>query len=94
MSFFVIRSEHLLLMQFRMGSHALPGTGLLGQPFPGICAAALCARPEHWEMKGIWCWIAPILPTFAASFGRGTSMLTVSCSVLYGTRTRRLSAIA
>ena len=37
---------------------------------------------------------APILPTFVASFGRCIKMLMVPCSVLCGTRTRKLFAIA
>ena len=37
---------------------------------------------------------APILPTFVASFGHCIKMLMVPCSVLCGTRTRKLSAIA
>ena len=48
----------------------------------------------HWGMKGILFLTAPILPTFVASFGRCIKMLMVPCSVLCGTRTRKLSAIA
>ena len=70
------------------------GTGLLNLPSPGISAAALCAGPGHWGMKGILFLTAPILPTFVASFGRCIKMLMVPCSVLCGTRTRKLSAIA
>ena len=58
-----------------------------------ISAAALCAGPGHWGMKGILFLTAPILPTFVASFGRCIKMLMVPCSVLCGTRTRKLSAI-
>ena len=47
-----------------------------------------------WGMKGILFLTAPILPTFVASFGRCIKMLMVPCSVLCGTRTRKLSAIA
>ena len=67
--------------------------GLLNLPSPGISAAVLCAGPGHWGMNGIML-TAPILPTFAASFGRCIKMLMVPCSVLCGTRTRKLSAIA
>ena len=42
--------------------------GLLNLPSPGISAAALCAGPGHWGMKGILFLTAPILPTFVASF--------------------------
>ena len=42
--------------------------GLLNLPSPGISAAALCAEPGHWGMKGILFLTAPILPTFVASF--------------------------
>ena len=68
-----------LLMQPRMGSHALlveQRVGLLGQPSPGFCAAALYVRPGRLEMKGALFFNAPILPTFAASFGHCTKMLT------------------
>ena len=68
--------------------------GLLNLPSPGISAAALCAGPGHRGMKGILFFTAPILPTFVASFGRCIKMLMVPCSVLCGTRTRKLSAIA
>ena len=44
-------------------------------------------------MKGILFLIALILPMFAASFVHCTKMLMVPCSVLCGTKTRRLSAI-
>ena len=81
-----------LLMQFRMGSHTLP-VGLLDQPSPGISAAALCARPGHWGMKGILFLTAPRLPTFAANSVRCIRMLMVPCSPC-ATRTKRLSAIA
>ena len=83
-------------MQFRMGSHALPvEQGRLAKPaVPGISAAALCAGPGHWGMNGILFLTAPILPTFVASFGRCIKMLMVPCSVLCGTRTRKLFAIA
>ena len=84
-----------LLMQFRMGSHALPvEQGRLSLPSPGISAAALCAGPGHWGMNGILFLTAPLLPTFVASFGHCIKMLMVPCSVLCGTRTRKLSAIA
>ena len=43
---------------------------------------------------GILFSTAPILPTFVASFGRCIKMLMVPCSVLCGTRTRELFAIA
>ena len=49
---------------------------------------------RHWGMNGILFLTAPILPTFVASFGRCIKMLMVPCSVLCGTRTRKLSAIA
>ena len=42
---------------------------MLNLPSPGISAAALCAGPGHWGMKGILFLTAPILPTFVASFG-------------------------
>ena len=57
-------------------------------------SSALCAGPGHWGMNGILFLTAPILPTFVASFGRCIEMLMVPCSVLCGTRTRKLSAIA
>ena len=66
---------------------------MLDQPSPGISAAALCARPGHWGMKGTSFFTAPILPPFAASFVHCIKMLMVPCSVLCGTRTKGLSAI-
>ena len=82
-----------LLMQFRMGSHALPlKQDRLARPaIPGhLRHCALCQT--HWEMSfGLDC---PVLPTFAASIGHCTRALTISCSVSCGTRTKRLSAIA
>ena len=85
-----------LLMQFRMGSHALPvELGRLATPtIPSISAAALCARPGHWGMKGILCLTALILSTFAAVLVRCIKMLMVPCIGLCSTRTRRLSATA
>ena len=50
--------------------------------------------PGHWGMNGILFLTAPILPTFVASFGRCIKMLMVPFSVLCGTRTRKLFAIA
>ena len=41
---------------------------LLDQPFPGISAAALCARPGHWGMKGILFLIAHIRPRFRSLY--------------------------
>ena len=86
-----------LLMQFRMGSHALPAEqGRLATPaIPRhLCRCSLCVRPGRWEMRGILFLNALILPTFAATFVRCTKRLMVPCSVLYGTRTRRLFATA
>ena len=57
-------------------------------------AAAFCAGPGHWGLKGSLFLTAPILPTFAASFVHCIKMLLVPCSVLCGTRTKGLSAIA
>ena len=68
--------------------------GLQDQPSPGISAAALCARPGRWGMRDILFFSALILPTFAASFVRCIKKLMVPCSVLCGTRTRRLFATA
>ena len=85
-----------LLMQFRMGLVLClwNRAGLLGLLSPDISAAALCARLGHWGMKGIFFSTALILPMFAASFVHCTKMLMVPCSVLCGTKTRRLSATA
>ena len=66
---------------------------MLGQRSSGICAAAPCALPRHWKMKGTLLLVAPILPTSAASSGYCTKMLTMLCSGECGTRTGRLSAI-
>ena len=68
--------------------------GLQDQPSPGISAAALCARPGRWGMRGFLFLTALVLPTFAASFVCCIKKLMVPCSVLYGTRTRRLFATA
>ena len=68
--------------------------GLQDQPSPGISAAALCVRPGRWGMRGTLFLTALILPTFAASFVRCIKNLMVPCSVLCGTRTRRLFATA
>ena len=61
-----------LLMQFRMGSHALlvEQGRLANLSSPGISAAALCAGPGPWGLNGILFLTAPILPTFVASFGQ------------------------
>ena len=53
-----------------------------------LCGARALGDGRHFVL------IALILPTTAASFGHGTKMLMVPCSVVSGTRTRRLSAIA
>ena len=45
-------------------------------------------------MNGILFLTALILPTFVASFVRCIKMLMVPCSVLCGSRTRQLFAIA
>ena len=66
--------------------------GLQDQPSPGISVAALCARLGRWGMRGILFLTALVLPTFAASFVRCIKKLMVPCSVLCGTRTRRLFA--
>ena len=70
--------------------------GLQDQPSPGISgsAAALCARPGRWGMRGILILTALVLPTFAARFIRCIEKLMVPCSGLCGTRTRRLFANA
>ena len=60
---------------------------MLDQPFPGISAAAICARLGRWGIKGILFFIAPILPTFVASFGRCTKMLMARCIVMCGMQT-------
>ena len=59
-----------------------------------ISATALCAGPGHWGMNGILFLTAPLLPTFVASLGHCIRMLMVTCSVLCGTRIRKLFAIA
>ena len=87
------------ILPCRFASISLAGqflyrVGLLDQPSPGISAAARCARPGHWGTKGIFFSTAPILPMFAASFVHCIRMVTVPWSVLCGTRTRRLSALA
>ena len=79
----------------RIGSHALP-RGRLARPAitQHLRCCTLCVVFWHQETKGILSLIAPRLPTSAASFGYLTKVLTVPCSGLCGTRTRRLSAIA
>ena len=91
-----VGSRMLAAIRSLYSSGTLSGfrVGLLDLPSPGISAAALCAGPGHWGMNGILFLTAPILPTFVASFGRCIKMLMVPCSVLCGTRTRKLSAIA
>ena len=85
-----------LLMQFRMGSHALPvEQGRLARSAVPrhLRRCTLCkTRALGDEMH--FFWTALNLPTFAASFIRCIKMLMVPCSVLCGTRIRRLSATA
>ena len=86
-----------LLMQFRMGSHALPvEQGRLAKPAVPrhLRRCTLCRTRALGDDWGILFLTAPILPTFVASFGRYIRMLMVPCSVLCGTRTRKLFAIA
>ena len=85
-----------LLIQLRTGSHALPvEQGRLARPaIPRhlrhctLCQTRTLGDERHTMFD------SKILPTFAARFGHVTRMPTVPCSILCGTRTRRLSAIA
>ena len=83
-------------MQFRMGSHALPvEQGRLAKPaVPRHLRRCILCGTRALGDDGILFLTAAILPTFVASFGRCIKMLMVPCSVLCGTRTKKLFAIA
>ena len=88
-----------LLMQFRMGSHALPvEQGRLAKPAVPrhlrrctLCGTRALGDERHFVFD---CPHFAHIFFFVASFGRCIKMLMVPCSVLCGTRTRKLSAIA
>ena len=89
-------SKLRLLMQFRMGSHALPsGTGRFARPGTSPSSAPVhIATPGRWVMSGILSLTAAILLTFAGSFVCCIVMLMVPCSHLSGIKTRRPCVIA
>ena len=88
------------LMQFRVGSHALPvEQGRLARPaVPRHLRRCTVCRTKAVGDERHFAFGCPHLPTFAAKFGRYhikmLIIMMVPCSVLCGTRTRRLLAIA
>ena len=85
-----------LLMHFRMGSHASPvEQGWLAKPAVPrhlrrctLCRTRACGDERHFVFD------CPHFAHIRRQFGRCIKMLMVPCSVLCGTRTRKLFAIA